>query len=159
MAVVLIIAIILLLAGNYIKNYESGTALNYLPVELSFQEKNEANKDSVVVASSNAELKNFSGMTVDASVFDEYVVLGIIADGTPTTGYSIKIDKIYLRGSQVNINYRINSPKTLIETDEVSYPNTLLKLEKSNLPTDVPVEFRFNNLSDLHTELISKIIK
>ena len=159
MAVVLIIAIVLLLIGNYVKNYRSGTTLNYLPVELNFQKENQTNKDLVLIATSNLELKSFSEKTVDDSIFDKYIVLGIIATSRPTSGYNIQIDKIYLRGSQVNVNYRINPPNTLIETDEIRYPNTLIKLENTHLPANVPIEFRFNNLSDLHTELVSKIIK
>jgi hypothetical protein len=160
MAVVLIIAIVLLLIGNYVKNYKSGVALSYQPVELTFQKDNPTDKDLIVVATSNTELKNFSQKTISSSTFNKYVVLGIIASAKPTAGYSIKIDKIYLRGSQVNVNYRIVPPeKGQVAADVISYPNLVIKLEKANLPTNVPVEFRFNNLSNLRTELVSKIIK
>lgn len=160
MAVVLIIAIVLLLIGNYVKNYKSGVPLIYQPAELTFQKENPTDKDLVIAATSVAELKNFSQKTISSSTFNKYVVLGIIASAKPTAGYGIKIDKIYLRGSQVNINYRINSPaKDQIVADVISYPNSLIKLDETNLPTNVPIEFRFNNLSNLRTELVSKIIK
>lgn len=160
MAVVLIIAIVLLLIGNYVKNYKSGISLSYLPVEITFQKDNKVDEDLVVVATSNAELKNFSQKTISNSTFNKYVVLGIIASSKPTAGYTIKVDQIYLRGSQVNVNYRIILPeKDQMVADVISYPNLLVKLEKAKLPTDVPVEFRFNNLSNLRTETVSKIIK
>jgi len=160
MAIVLIIAIVLLLVGNYIKNFHGGIALSYQPVELNFQKDNPADEDLIMVATSNTELKNFSQKTVSSGTFSKYVVLGIIATAKPTTDFGIKVDKIYLRGSQVNVNYHINSPdKGQIASDVISYPNTLIKLERASLPTNVPIEFRFNNLSNLRTELVSKIIK
>lgn len=165
MAVVLIIAIVLLLIGNYAKNYKSGVSLSYQRIGLDLQNTPaDIDNDLVLVANSNTELKKFApeaiGETVSDNTFDNNILLGITTAST-STSYNIKIDKIYLRGTQVNINYRIYPPYKagVVVQMAIHNPNILVKLEKTNLPTNVPVEFRFNNLSDLRTETINKIIK
>lgn len=151
-AIVLIIALIILLIGNYTKNSNSGIALSYQPLNIITNVQNPSAQDKVAVIASAKEFNDFTKVKTPDINFNQNLILGIIAIGQPSNGYSLVTNKIFLRDNQINIDYAIKPPtKGQLLLTVVTYPTLLLQLDRANLPLGVLLNFRFNNLIN-HTD-------
>lgn len=114
----------------------------------------------MAVIASAKEFNDFTKVKTPDIDFSQNLVLGIIATGQASTGYSLTTNKIFLRDNQINIDYAIKPPaKNQPLLTVITYPTLLLKLDRANLPLGVPLNFRFNNLTNHVDQTINFSLK
>lgn len=154
---VLVIAMIILLIGNYTKNLSSGIALTSQILEIKTLIPNDSETDKVWIITSASEFNEIVHQNISKSLFDDYLILGIVSTAKPSAGYNIALDRIALRSTRINTSYRITQPeKDKVYADVITYPNLFLKISKNDLPVGVPLDFAFTNLTDRTTQIINQ---
>lgn len=158
---VLIIAIVILLIGNYTKNLNSGINLEPQVLENSIINlNNNSAKDMVWVISEqqNIDTNIFKGL--DTTILTDQIILGVLGQAQPNAGYSLELNNIRLRGQRISINYQIftdNNPD-IIHAEVITYPKGFFTISKDKLPIGVPLEFVFYNQTAKTEIIINQII-
>jgi len=168
---VLIIATVILLIGNYTKNLNSGINLEPQIMDFYTYIDNDTAKDKVWVITTPKDIKELALQKKNGSIFNDYailndyIVLGILGidQPKPSYNYQIKLNSIWLRSSQVNINYQIISPKKdkdyeILLEEVVCCPQVFFKIARDKLPVGIPLEFIFNNRTEKTEQIINQII-
>ena len=159
--VVLVIASIVLLVGNYTKNFNSGINLDPKIIDTTTNITNHTLKDKVWVFAEPTDMENaiVSDKNLNDALAESYLVLGIIGTAQANSGYNISLNHVRLRGSRINISYRINTPqRDKTYADVIIYPQTFIKIAKDNLPIGVPLEFAFYNQTTKTEQIINKTL-
>lgn len=157
--IALVLAAVVLLVGNYVKNFNSGINLNPQVLEINTSIVNDTTNDKVWLALTADEFQKATKQNLTADTFTDHILLGITSIPQPNTGYGITLDNVRLRGTQVNINYHIYKPvKDMSYAEVITYPQLCFRIAKENLPIGTPLEFRFTNLTNKTHQIIQQTL-
>jgi len=157
--IVLALATVVLLIGNYVKNFNSGINLNPQVLEINTSIVNNTTNDKIWLALTANEFRETTQQSLTTDTFADYILLGIVSIPQPNSGYEIALDNVRLRGTQVNINYHIHTPaKDRSYAEVITYPQLCFRIAKENLPVGTPLEFRFTNLTNKTHQIIQQTL-
>jgi hypothetical protein len=159
LAVVFVVAIGLILAGNYRKNQSQPKGTPIIASEVTLAAgSNSQDIDKPYVVDSAADLKTQFKLS-SVKDFDpaNQVLAGVILAAKPNGGYGVTVDRVASFNNQVLIDYQVTQPEEgLAYTDALVYPRFFITLNRTDLPNFSPVNFVFTNLTDGATQTISK---
>ena len=135
--IVMVIAVMILLIGNYTKNLNSGIALEYQYIE---------NPSTV----SEIEITDFgNNLVINLPGIDESI-----------SGFGTDLKKILYRGSDINISYSITQQKPGHMYPHIIHrPFPSIQIEKNSLPIGIPLNFNFYNSTTKTKQTIPYIIE
>ncbi len=155
---VLIIAVVILLIGNYTKNLNSGINLEFQTLQNNINLINQTESDMVWVLSDPSEVDKNIFQDLDTTVLSSQIVFGILGQEQLTGGFELKLNNARLRGQQITINYHIQNLDSDSVVQVIIYPEGMFTISKDKLPAGTPLEFVFYNQTTKDKIIINKTI-